>query len=137
MALRSRLAPDPSVGVGDLVAVFKDFKDWMQEESCQDIGKLLHSQQKISWKGASDGDWLGSNSLSNLFCKLFNIHKNAVMSSQKIKTAFLKCQTQHGRLNFSKLHDADWADNMDDKLRMAAAHYRDLKKDPVKYHRSW
>ena len=54
---------------------------------------------------------------------------------KKLKTALLKTQSERGRLNYTKHHDADWADSVDELVRIGAAMFRDLQKDTLKYQR--
>eukprot|EP00435_Cladocopium_sp_Y103_P006548 s1297_g2.t1 len=132
MSGKIRLGPDPSVAISDIQR-----KIWeaTQRQGCTDLFKLLHSKQPMSWKSAPCGEWLGTDSMCDLFCSLFSVHVNGVMASQKLKKALLSLQAEKGRLNFSKYHDSDWADMVDDQLRIAAQQYRELKKDAQKYAR--
>eukprot|EP00435_Cladocopium_sp_Y103_P050022 s1211_g15.t1 len=127
-----RLGPDPSVAISDI-----ERKIWetTQRQGCTDLLKLLHSKQPMSWKSAPCGEWLGTDPMCDLFCSLFSMHVNGVMASQKLKKSLLSLQAEKGRLNFSKHHDSDWSDMVDDQLRIAAQQYREIKKDAQKYGR--
>lgn len=127
-----RLAPDPSVGVHDLCRVLHELTE---RQGCKDVAKILHSSVKMTWKTAADGAWLGGDAVSDLYSSLFSIHSNGVLSSKKLKAALLKLQQEKGRLNFGKLHDSDWADAMDEQMRIGAAQFRELRRDTVKYNR--
>ena len=50
-------------------------------------------------------------------------------------SALLKTQNEKGRMNFSKEHDSDWADTVDNLVRIGASMYRELAKCEVKYSR--
>ena len=128
---RARLVPDPTVTVGDLC---KAFEKTSEEFGCKDLARLLHSNEKVAMKSTpdSDSDWLGKDTVSFLFQEVFQVSQNGVLASKKLKTALLTAQTESGRINYSKEHDTDWADKMDDKIRPAASHYRELKKDSTK-----
>ena len=132
MGKQARLAPDPSVGVHDLC---KAFNELCEKSGCRDLAKILYSKERVTWKTAADGSWLGSDSLCDLYTSLFAIHSNGVLSSKKVKSALLKLQAEKGRLNFTKQHDADWADAMDELIRIGAAQFRELRRDSVKYNR--
>ena len=132
MVSRVRLAADPSVGVADVVRALQEA---LEEEGSRDLLRLLHHKYQFTWKSAPDAEWLGGDFVSKLYKKLFQIHVNGVMQGKKVKTALLKLQTEKGRLNFTKLHDSDWADQVDEVLRIGAAMYRDMKKDSLKYSR--
>ena len=132
MGKQARLAPDPSVGVHDLC---KAFNELCEKSGCRDLAKILYSKERVTWKTAADGSWLGSDSLCDLYRSLFAIHSNGVLSSKKVKSALLKLQAEKGRLNYTKQHDADWADAMDEIIRIGAAQFRELRRDSVKYNR--
>lgn len=132
MAGRNRLAPDPSVSVADICSALHSVTE---TEGCKDIQKALHSKTKYTWKSAPDADWLGAKSVSCLFQALFALHRNGVIAGTKFKSALLKTQNEKGRLNFSKEHDSDWSDSVDNVVRIGASVYRELKKCEVKYSR--
>lgn len=50
---------------------------------------------------------------------------------KKLKKAFCKVNTEWKRCNYSKQHDNDWVDQMDEQIRIACHQYRCLKKDPL------
>jgi len=127
---RLRLAADPSVGVHDLCKVINEVVD---QEGCRDMAKLLQSRHKVSWKTSPDGEWLGSGPVSNLCKKLFGLHSNGVLASKKMKLAILKVQNEKGRINCGRMHDSDFADSIDELVRIAASQFREIKKDFVKY----
>ena len=98
--------------------------------------KLLQSRHKVSWKTSPDGEWLGSGPVSSLCKKLFGLHSNGVLASKKIKLSLLKIQNETGRINFGRMHDNDFADSIDESIRIAASQFREIKKDFVKYSRA-
>ena len=130
MGSKSRLVPDPSVSVGDIM---KAVSAVTRQLGCSDMLKLLHSKQKMTWKSAPDAEWLGSANVSTLCESLFQVHSNGVLSSKKLQQALMKIQNTEGRLNFSKLHDADFMDRCDEQIRVACAQFREIKKDATKY----
>ena len=132
MSGRSRLGPDPSVSIGDLE---KKIFEVTERQGCKDLAKLIHSKVKQTWRTAPDSDWLGCDGLADLLSSLFSLHRNGVLQSSKLKKAVLKLQTEKGRLNFTKNHDSDWVDQIDDQVRITAQQYRSLKQDQVKYKR--
>lgn len=129
---RQRLAPDPSVGVSDLEKVMSDFVD---KQGTSDLSRLLHTGTKVGWKTTADPEWLGHEEMKGFYIRLFKVATNGVLQSSKLKTSLLKTQSSKGRHNYTKQHDHDWADALDDLIRVGAAHLRELKKDTVKYHR--
>ena len=66
---------------------------------------------------------------------MFALHRNGVIAGTKFKSALLKTKNEKGRMNFSKDHDSDWSDSVDELVRIGASMYRDLKKCEVKYSR--
>ena len=129
---KNRLGPDPSVSISDIQ---KKIWETTQRQGCTDLLKLLYSKQPMSWKSAPCGKWLGTDPMCDLFCSLFSVHVNGVMAAKKLKKALLSLQAEKGRLNFSKYHDSDWSDKVDEQLRIAAQKYREIKKDSQKYGR--
>ena len=127
---KSRLSADPSVGVADLQNAFKD---WLDKENNRDVARLLKAPYPMTWKSAPAAEWLGDRSMASLFGMLFSISTNGVLASKKVKAALLKQQAAGGRLNFTKKHDSDFVDEIDEQLRIAAAMYREVKKDATKY----
>ena len=132
MSGNKRLGPDPAIGISDIQ---QQVWEVTQRQGCTDLRKILGSSQHVSWKTAPCGDWLGTDAMCDLFCSLFTLHTNGVIASTKLKKALLSLQAEKGRLNFTKLHDQDWGDTMDDTIRIGAQQYRDLKRDPLKYNR--
>ena len=130
MGSKARLAPDPSVSVSDIM---KAVTAVTQQLGISDMLKLLNSKHRMTWKSAPDAEWLGSTNISTLCEKLFQVHSNGVLSSNKLQQALMKVQTTEGRLNFSKLHDAAFLDRCDEQIRVACAQYREIKKDATKY----
>ena len=55
---------------------------------------------------------------------------------KKIKLSLLKIQNETGRINFGRMHDNDFADSIDESIRIAASQFREIKKDFVKYSRA-
>jgi hypothetical protein len=100
-----------------------------------DVARLLKPPYQLKWKSAPIAEWIGDKSVSNLFKKLFALHANGVMSSQKTKAAITKQQSTGGRLNFTKKHDSDFVDNIDFLIRVACSMYREVKQDSTKYAR--
>lgn len=129
MAGKPRLSADPAVGVADLQ---KALKEWLEEEGSYDVARLIKAPYQMSWKSAPSADWLGEGSMVSLFTRLFDIHTNGVLSGQKLKSALLK-QSVKNRLNYTKKHDSDFLDFVDDQIRIAAGMYREICKSSSKY----
>lgn len=126
MALSSlRLKADPSVGVRELQTILVSFLKKQQEK---DIFELLNSTKRIDWKTAPATELLGDPTVAPLYCGLFKICSNGVISKAKLKKALWATQTEYYRLNHSKMHDDDYIDAADERIRILAHQYRELKK---------
>ena len=124
----SRLHPDPTVAVGDIQKAFIDF---MEEKGCQDLCLLLKAPEgRVTWKSAPQEEWLGGH-LASLMKKLVKISPVCVFSSRKLKRAICKVNTEWKRCNYSKKHDSDFIDHLDEQVRIACHQLRTLKKDPL------
>ena len=132
MSTKSRLIPDPSVGVCDIE---KQIWEVTERRGCKDLWKILECKQGVTWKSAPLGDWLGSDEMCDFFSSMFSIHGNGVIAATKLKKSLLLLQQHRGRVNFTKYHDNDWSDKLDTLIRIGAQQYRDLKRDPLKYSR--
>ena len=130
-----RLTPDPAVGVTDLI---EPLKKVCEQSGTWDLLTLLQGKHKesMTWKCSADAEWLGQEHVSGLFVGLFRIHRNGVLSSKKVRLALEKIQATVHRMNFSKKDDKTWIDVCDEQLRICAAQYRELKKNPLKYQRA-
>lgn len=123
---RARLAPDPSVGVSDLQ---KCIETLCISEGTWDLRKLLATGPvPKNWKASPDPVYLSSN-VATLCLSLFKVYTNGV-----VRTALEKLQKEkQKRLNTSKYCDTDWADMIDQNVRIACANYRELRASPQKY----
>ena len=90
----------------------------------------------MGWKTSADVSWLAREHIAKLFVGFFKIASNGVLSSKKLRSALVKLQTEKHRLNFGKQSDGDFFDKMDEQLRVAAKHYREMKKDSHTYRRA-
>ena len=66
--------------------------------------------------------------MAELFSGLFKAHANGVLSKAKLKKALSCTQNEYFRMNHSKMHDDDYIDLADERIRILASQYRDLKK---------
>ena len=87
----------------------------------------------MSWKTSPDPEWFGTDELVDICSTPFSLHTNGVLQSTKMRKTLLSLLAESGRINFTKLHDTDFADGMDEKIRIACQQYRELKRDPKKY----
>ena len=128
--VRTRLTPDPCVAVGDLQ---KAFECLCKREGTWDLHALLiKGKEAKTWKNSPCPVFL-SGHMAILCQEFFKVCKNGVLASKKIKNALEKLQKEHRRVNYSKLSDPDFWDMLDQQIRIAASHYRDLKLSGSKY----
>ena len=120
-----RLKADPLVGVRELETVFVSF---LKKQPEKDIFSVLSSSRRIDWKTAPALDLLGDAKVAELFSGLFKAHGNGVISKAKLKKALSCTQNEYFRMNHSKMHDDDYIDLADERIRILASQYRDLKK---------
>ena len=120
-----RLKADPLVGVRELETVVVSF---LKKQPEKDILSMLSSSKRIDWKTAPAIDLLGDEKVAELFRSLFKVHANGVVSKAKLKKALSCTQSEYFRLNHSKMHDDDYIDLADERIRILAAQYRELKK---------
>lgn len=126
MSLSSlRLKADPLVGVRELQNVLVSF---LKRQPEKDIFALLSSTKRIDWKTAPATELLGDPNVAPLYTALFQIHSNGVISKSKLKKALWATQTEYCRLNTGKMHDEDYMDAADERIRVLAGQYRELKK---------
>ena len=132
MAL-SRLKADPLVGVRELQTIVVTF---LKKQPEKDILSFLSSAKRVDWKTAPAIDLLGDAKVAEFFTGLFKVHANGVMSKSKLKKALSATQSEYFRLNHSKMHDDDYIDLADERIRILAGQYRDLKKCSEHYDRT-
>lgn len=125
-----RATPDPLVSVGDIQKVFGSF---CRKEGIWDLNALLFkSGVKKTWKNAPDATFL-AGPVSVLCKELFKVSKHGVFASKKIRLALEKLQQEIHRLNFTRHHDGDFFDLVDQQVRIACSMFRDLKASSSKY----
>ena len=117
-----RLVADPSVGVADLVKVIDDY---MVEKGDTNLWKLIQPPSNATWKSAPPVGWLAS--LSSLFKKYCEVAPNTVVSGKKNKAAIARlCETKG--VNHTRKSVDDFADMVDNSIRMGLGHYRTMKQ---------
>lgn len=123
----SRLHPDPMVIVGDIQKALIEF---MEEKGCNDLRLLVKAPTSVSWKSAPQEEWLSSH-IALLIKMLVKTSPICVFASRKLKKAICKVNTEWKRCNYSKKHDTDFVDYIDEQIRIACHQYRTLKEDPL------
>lgn len=117
-----RLVADPSVGVADLVKVLDDY---MVEKGETNLWKLIQPPSNASWKSAPPVGWLAS--LSTLFKRYCEVAPNTIVSGKKNKAAITRlCETKG--VNHTRKTVEDFADMVDNSIRMGLGHYRTMKQ---------
>ena len=132
---QKRLVADPNVGVRELQAVFVNF---LKTQPTKDLLAVLgpsKSCKRVDWKSAPLAELLGCRAVSDLYQGLFKCCKNGVLPRAKMKNSLWKVQAEFCRMNLTSVHDEDYMDSLDDRVRVLASQYRSLKQDIDKYSR--
>ena len=131
MAVKSpRLTADPSVGVGDLVMVLQEYMD---EKADTNLFKLVQAPND-SWKAAPPVPWLAS--LAPLFQRYAKVAPNSVILSSKHKVA-IKRLVETKKINHTRKTNEDFADLIDNTIRMGLNHFRNMKQSSVVKERAY
>eukprot|EP00434_Breviolum_minutum_P045966 symbB.v1.2.041336.t1/scaffold8073.1/size7880/1 len=125
MATKSpRLTADPAIGVGDLVLVLQEF---MEEKADTNLFTLIQAPNE-SWKSAPPVPWLAS--LAPLFQRYAKVAPNSVILSSKHKIA-IKRLVETKKVNHTRKTNEDFADLVDNTIRMGLNHFRNMKQNSV------
>ena len=127
----SRLVPDPSIGVSDLLQPLSNF---MQLQKTRHLQGILQRPQSFSWKTSPHASWLAH--LSSLMLDFAQITPTLVLSSKKVKMALSKLNDTE-KINYTKKDDQDFYDWVDDTIRLACKQYRDLKNEAATKERTF
>lgn len=131
MATGQRLKADPLLGVADIM---KPLKELLKEKSTTDLNQIVMPKARNhSWKTAPDPEWLAQ--LEPLFARLLEPIPSCILPSKKLVTALQKIQSECFRLNFTRLPDDKFFDQMDLMIRIAASQLRELKQNAGVYRR--
>ena len=76
---------------------------------------------------------LGCPEVGQLYKILFRCCQNGVISKSKLKSALWATQNEFSRMNLQPKHDSDYMDALDERIRVLASHFRDLKRCEEKY----
>jgi hypothetical protein len=118
---RGRLMADSNITVSDLM---KPLADFMTEHGTRDLAKLTACPVVgVSWKSAPCVRWLAG--LAPLHAAYAKVAPNTLLPSKKHKVALERLH-QEASINFTKSSDADFFDMLDDRIRVAFKHYREL-----------
>ena len=122
--VRARLVADPAIGVADLEGCLKKFLS-LNGDSNKEINlyKFVLPPSGTTWKSAPSVPWLVELAplLDNYLC----IAANGVLPGKKHKAALLSLDKAM-KLNDTGKNGDQWADVIDDSIRMALSHLRQL-----------
>lgn len=124
---RARLVADPTVGVGDLAQPLEKFA---AEEQEPNIHKLLSPPASASWKSGCPTSWLAS--LNPLFKSYVEVAPNTIISSKKHRQAIVRLLENKKIVNTTRKTSEDFADIIDDIVRMGLSHFRILRQHSEK-----
>ena len=131
MLVAKRLVADPATSIGDLMKAFEKF---LEDENDLDLLEKVScpGHHSWSWKTAPHPGWIYK--LCGLALLLVHIAPNGVLQSTKLKAAVQKiCQKK--KINKSRYHDCDFADHVDQRVRIVLAQLRLLKQKSDEYHK--
>ena len=123
---RDRLTVDPAIGVMDLQRVLMKHMELQPEK---DLWALLKHPTggAWSWKTAVSVKWLAQ--AKNLLIDFCGVAPNAVLPSKKLRIAIHRLVTDSNRkVNKTSYHTDDFADQLDQRIRVLLAQARALKK---------
>ena len=123
---RDRLTVDPAIGVMDLQRVLMKHMELQPEK---DLWALLKHPTggAWSWKTAVSVKWLAQ--AKDLLVDFCGVAPNAVLPSKKLRIAIHRLVTDSNRkVNKTSYHTDDFADQLDQRIRVLLAQARALKK---------
>ena len=132
-----RLAPDPAVGIRDIMNVFLD---QYRDDKDFDVYGTVDPPAGVrwNWKTSPCCKWISQ--MKSLLLGFLKLAPNGVLASTKVRGACSKlCQEKEykkHRFNKTKLHDFDFCDQVDQKLRIVLSQVRELKKSSDEYARA-
>jgi hypothetical protein len=101
----------------------------LQREKGINLAKYIQPPSGVSWKSAVPVEWLCKH--QELFMDYINISKNTIISGKKHKLALEKLHHQYDILGGRK-STQDAVDYVDDTIRMALSHLRQMCQVPQK-----
>ena len=122
---KPRLVADPTIGVADLASALEDFLDKVEKQRKIDLYDFVMPPAGVQWKTAVHVVHLCK--MAPMLEFYLAVAPNGVLPSKKHKTAL--CRLDEARqLNKLKTRARDdFADFVDDKVRMTLAHLRSLR----------
>ena len=122
---RFRLSADPTIGVADLMAPLENY---MITKGDRNILNMVRPPTGVTQKTAPDLLWLNKN--YQLYLEYAKVAPNSMIPPKKHRTA-LERLDHHTKCNFTKATTEDWADQVDQAIRLAMKQFRDLKKEMI------
>ena len=131
---KSRSKADPSLSVADIEGPLKEYRKALTNLAPpQTLCKVLVAPAGVTWKSATPVRWLAR--LEFLLTLLLEKVPSAILTSRKTKEAFMRLHDSKA-LCSDKKQVAEVVDFLDDGLRMALAHLRELKLSKSKMDRA-
>ena len=124
MAAAKRLVADPMIGVSDVMAAFERFLDDVDPKK-MNLYTLVAPPAGVSWKSSASPTWLMA--MAPLLRELLAIAKNGVLPGKRTRAALEQLDEKFDLNKMKGKSRDDWADFIDDRLRMCLAHLRGLK----------
>ena len=129
MAKTCRLVADPGLGVADMMNAVEQFLEGAESQKKVNLLEFVKTPSGVSWKSSAPGTHLCK--LKPLLVAYLAKAKNGVLPSKKHRIALARLDEARD-LNQSKNKTrADWCDQVDDQIRMALSHLRNLKVSEI------
>ena len=130
----SRLVADPLVGVRELQGVLVG---WLNKQDTKDVWKLLSpgNNKEVTWKTAPHLELMAQEHVASLYAGLFQVCCNGVLPKGKLRKAVACVHQDVFKINFMAKIDDDFFDIIDERLRIIAAWFREVKNKSVAYDR--
>ena len=133
MALLSvrRQVADPNIGIKELMQVFQIY---VVQCNNYDFMELVSGPRQYtwSWKTSPNPTWMFQ--IHRLVNSLLGVAANGVLPAAKVKQALMKL-SESMKINQTKSSTADFADKVDQRIRIVMAQYRQVKTNPYEYQR--
>ena len=119
---KMQLTADPCIGVKDL---FDSLEGYLVENGNMNLYKMVEPPVGISWKSTTNPSWLAKNGV--LYKKYLAIAPNGVLPAKKHRSALMKLQEKKN-VNHTNKTPEDFAEKVDEWIRIGFAHLRALKQ---------
>ena len=129
MAKTSRLVADPGLGVADMMNAVEQFLEGAESQKKVNLLEFVKAPSGVSWKSSPPGAHLCK--LKPLLVAYLAKAKNGVLPSKKHRIALARLDEARDMNQSKNKTRADWCDQVDEQIRMALSHLRNLKVSEI------